>query len=148
MEDAVEAGLAVYLDGVESGRVSAAQIPVGLGIISDKRALLVGEPTTISGAVAAQAEDLSVEALNRYLDNLPTCKDSQSSGLTQIALQNEGASVLDATLDASRPDGATVGAGPALPADRDAGRGPAAEGGGGGPDRGGPPRPDELVPGK
>ena len=112
MEDAIEAGLDKYLEGVENGSVSAAQIPVGLGIISDKRALALGEPTSIAASAGVQ-DDLSVEKLNAYLASLKTAKsDYQSSGNGDISKQITLLAAPDASLDASAaqpsPDAATV----------------------------------------
>lgn len=88
MEDAIEAGMTQYRDALEDGLVSAGQIPVGIGIIFDKRALAKGEPTSIRGGVDAQADELKVEALNAYLEQLPSANppaegvavDSSSTG--------------------------------------------------------------------
>lgn len=67
-EEIVELGSLKYLEALEEGKVPPGQIPVGIGIISDKRALALGEPTSIGGTApaAGQVDDLSVEKLNRY----------------------------------------------------------------------------------
>ena len=81
MEDVIEAGVEKYRDALEEGRVPAAQIPVGVAIMFDKRALAMGEPTSISGRGEAQAEGLKVEDINAYLERLPSCMtDSVSAG--------------------------------------------------------------------
>jgi hypothetical protein len=79
-EDIVETGAANYLDALERGIVPAAQIPVGVGIISDKRALALGEPTAIGVVGAAQLDrkSLSVQALNEWVESLPS--DAPSTG--------------------------------------------------------------------
>jgi hypothetical protein len=59
-EEIVEVGAAKYLDALERGIVPMAQIPVGVGIISDKRALALGEPTAIGVVGAAQLDDKSL----------------------------------------------------------------------------------------
>lgn len=70
-EEIVEVGSARYLEALENGLVPAAQIPVGVGIISDKRALALGEPTSIGASVQTGAsEDLSVERLNAWFTGL------------------------------------------------------------------------------
>ena len=74
MEDAIEAGMANYRDALESGQVSAGQIPVGMGIIFDKRALAMGEPTSISQRDTASQDELSEKKLNEYLEQLPTAQ--------------------------------------------------------------------------
>lgn len=93
MEDCIEQGLDNYLKALEDEDVPAAQIPIGVGIMSDKRALALGEPTAISGQVAVQ-EDLSVEKLNAFFDGLKAAKvvsaDSPSSVLPQIPAGTEG----------------------------------------------------------
>lgn len=72
IEDIIELGLDKYHEGLLNGEVSPGQIPVGVGILSDKRALALGEPTAISVSAAAQldAKALSVEALNSWVESL------------------------------------------------------------------------------
>lgn len=43
---AVEAGLEHWTEAVESGKVSAGQLPIAIGIFVDKKALLAGEATS------------------------------------------------------------------------------------------------------
>ena len=85
MADIIELGLSQYAEALEDGRVPPAQIPVGVGIISDKRALAMGEPTTISAGmtVSVKPEDLTVERINAWWESLPKAKpvDSESTGL-------------------------------------------------------------------
>jgi hypothetical protein len=73
LEDVIELGIDRYREGLENGEVAAAQIPVGVGILSDKRALALGEPTAIGVVAGAQldAKSLSVEALNDWVEKLP-----------------------------------------------------------------------------
>ena len=143
MEDVIEAGVANYRDALEEGRVSAAQIPVGVAIMFDKRALAMGEPTSISGVGAAPDEDLKVENINAYLDTLPSCKppaiDSASTGNATKPLQTDTVLAADDTLDGSdgQPTGTTAGPSvhpsrPDLDGQTD---GSAVQGGGGGADR-------------
>lgn len=103
MEDAIEAGVENYREALEAGRVPAAQIPIGVAIMFDKRALAMGEPTSIRGESVAQ-ESLRVEDLNGYLDSLPSCKsvDSESTGNVEKAMQTEGIPPQEATLDATQ----------------------------------------------
>ncbi|HXJ73059.1 MAG TPA: hypothetical protein VNM37_09400 [Candidatus Dormibacteraeota bacterium] len=84
-EDIIETGSAAYLEALENGTVPAAQIPVGVGIFSDKRALALGEPTAIAGQVAAagQAEDLSVEKLNAWFEGLKRAAVDVPSSVTK-----------------------------------------------------------------
>lgn len=93
MEDCIETGLANYRDALENNAVAAAQIPIGMGILSDKRALALGEPTAIS-QVAAVSEDLSVDKLNAWFEGLKPAKvlapDSSSADLPQIPAVSEG----------------------------------------------------------
>lgn len=80
MEDIIEAGVTSYRDALEDGRIQGAQIPVGLGIIFDKRALALGEPTTIAAGSGQSNQGLKVEDLNAYLSTLPSCKTPENPG--------------------------------------------------------------------
>jgi len=145
MEDAIEAGIANYRDALEDGRISAGQIPVGLGIIFDKRQLATNQATSISASTVV-AEDLSVDKLNSFLEQLAIAdspisvpEDSQSFGLVANGQQIQGDHAPDATLDVSStrpsPDG--------RPAAGDTARAPG-WGAGGGSDGDAGPRPDAL----
>lgn len=88
-EEIVEVGASAYLDALEEGDVPAGQIPVGMGIVFDKRALAMGEPTAIGAGLAGPAsEELSVERLNAWFAGLkplvieekPAPTDAPSSG--------------------------------------------------------------------
>lgn len=115
MEDVIEAGVEKYREAIEDGRVPAAQIPVGVAIMFDKRALAMGEATSIRGFAEAPSDELKVENINAYLERLPSCKpveigaatDSASSGNAAKAPQMAGMAAADVTLDVSptRPDG-------------------------------------------
>ena len=163
MEDAIEAGIANYRDALEDGRISAGQIPVGLGIIFDKRQLATNQATSISASTVV-AEDLSVDKLNSFLEKLEIAnspisvpEDSQSSGLVAEGQQIQGDLPADATLDVSStrpsPDGRTgpeptdlaraIGLEPGRPAVGDTARAPG-WGAGGGSDGDAGPRPDAL----
>lgn len=150
MEDAIEAGVARYRDALEDGTISAAQIPVGLGIIFDKRQLATGAATSISQSIGG--EDVpSVEKLEAFLAGLTPAKatvsgaaiDSESTGTTPKQQQIEAGSLQDATLDASgsqpSPDGRTpdplpdLGLGASLPATAATDPDQAGPGAGGGP---------------
>lgn len=93
MEDCIETGVDNYLQALERDEVPAAQIPIGVGILSDKRALALGEPTSISAPAAGQ-EDLSVEKLNAYFEGLKGVRvvpaDSPSTDLPQLPAESEG----------------------------------------------------------
>jgi len=80
VEEILEAGLDKYYEGIVTGKVSPAQLPVGLGILSDKRSLALGEPTAISMGGTAQLgqEHLSVQRLNAFLNSLTA--DGESIG--------------------------------------------------------------------
>lgn len=83
-EEIVEVGATNYRDALEDGLVPAAQIPVGMGIVFDKRALAMGEPTAIgAGLATGRPEELSVERLNAWfakLKPLHVTTDSVSTG--------------------------------------------------------------------
>ena len=139
MEDVIEQGVANYRDALEAGRVPAAQIPVGVAIMFDKRALAMGEPTSISGRGQVLDEELKVEAINAYLELLPTCSvDSESTGNAGKAKQISGERAADATLDATvpQPTGGLEPSGvhPPGPSRTDEAGAQASEGGGGGSD--------------
>jgi hypothetical protein len=63
------------LDGLVSGAIAPAQIPVGMGIVFDKKALLDGKPTSI---VQHQDKELNVDAFNAWVDQLPRIAASDS----------------------------------------------------------------------
>jgi hypothetical protein len=103
MEDAIEAGIYVLRDAIEDGTMKAAQLSVPIAIMFDKRALAAGEPTSILGGGSQVNDDVSTEALNKYLESLPSCKpateDSASLGNGLKPEQNSGVSQQDTTLD-------------------------------------------------
>lgn len=138
VEDTLEAGLEAFYNGILSGEVHPGQLPVGLGILWDKRALALGEPTAISVGATAQLrpEALSVKTLNAWVEALPV--DSESIGLPEKPKQIEGIPCLEPGFDAGSPVPATSLAGQAATAAADpAATGPAAaEGGGGSPTAG------------
>lgn len=104
MEDAIEAGVSCYRDALEDGKIPGAQIPVGVAIMFDKRALALGEPTSIRGERMV-VQDLSPDALNRAMTVVEIsadvvvedCQSSQQAAKPQqIGVKPEP----DATLDA------------------------------------------------
>jgi hypothetical protein len=72
-EEIIETGALKYRDGLEQDLVPLGQIPVGVGIFSDKRGLALGEPTsiTVTGAAVLDVTTLSVERLNDWVAQLP-----------------------------------------------------------------------------
>lgn len=106
MEDAIEAGINNYRDALEDGRINPTQIPVGLGIIFDKRQLATNQATSISARMEAGGEDLKVEDLNRYLEALPSANavptDSASTGLATKPQNLPQSSVPDDSSDVGR----------------------------------------------
>lgn len=118
MEDAIEAGVAAYRDALEEGKIPAVQIPVGVAIMFDKRALARGEPTSISAAKPALGDELSEAAINAAFEKLPVCnsevvlghKDSASVENAQKHQQIVGKTGRDAALDAAltRPEPPTL----------------------------------------
>lgn len=123
MEDAIEAGVAAYRDALEEGKIPAVQIPVGVAIMFDKRALARGEPTSISAAKPVLGDELSEAAINAAFEKLPVCnsevvlghEDCRSVGNVQkrqqIADEHDVDAALDATLTRPEPPSLT-------PADR------------------------------
>jgi hypothetical protein len=102
-ESIVEVGAADFLDALERGLVAPGRIPVGVGIISDKRACALGEPTSIAVTGTAQLgrQVLAVESLNSWFSSLPI--DMASDVLAPIHPQMPVATIVDAVLDATRP---------------------------------------------
>lgn len=83
---AIELGIERAVEMLEAGSVPANVLPIMVGVFSDKKALLDGEPTMI---VRSADSELTVEALNRVIEGLPRAKrpvtievtgDSQSTG--------------------------------------------------------------------
>lgn len=91
VQDILEIGLERFEDGVDSGAVHAGQLPVGLGILWDKRALALGEPTTISlnAGVALKPESLAVETLNDWAAKLPSEAESLGTPMKQAQVMEE-----------------------------------------------------------
>jgi len=81
VEEIIESGMIRFHEGILSGEVHPAQLPVGLGIFFDKRALALGEPTAISVGASAQLrpEALSVRSLNEWADRLAVDVESTVS---------------------------------------------------------------------
>lgn len=105
LEDAIEAGIYAYRDAQENGKIAPAQIPVGVGILWDKRAAARGEATTIVGSARVES-DRSPDAVNRAFAPLKICnseavKDAASLTLLPERAQIVGSGQRGATLDAS-----------------------------------------------
>lgn len=75
-----------YLEALVSGSIQPAQLPIGMGIIFDKKALLDGKPTQI---VHHQEKDLTVEDLNRLFDSMKVVKVSHGQELKQISNESD-----------------------------------------------------------
>jgi hypothetical protein len=104
-EEILEAGLEAFYAGILSGDVGPGQLPVGLGIVFDKRQLALGEPTSISATDrGVKPEALSVQALNQQLESLTV--DVESIVVPQTQAQTEAANPPDAPFDApsTRPN--------------------------------------------
>ena len=56
-----------YEEALLNGSIPAAQLPVGMGIIFDKKQILEGKPTSIAG----KAEVLSADRINELIASLP-----------------------------------------------------------------------------
>jgi hypothetical protein len=65
---AVKLGVERYIEAIINGEIPAAQLPVGLGILFDKKQLLDGKPTSISTAKPA----LDLETMKKVLSELPS----------------------------------------------------------------------------
>lgn len=102
-EDFTESSIAMMVRSVELGTYSMQRIAFDHGIIFDKRALALGEPTAISVGATAQlkATDLSVEKLNSWVEALPA--EGESTGKLPAPAQTGGEPVFDAASDAAGP---------------------------------------------
>ncbi len=105
MEDAFESGINNYRDALEDGRISPTQIPVGWGIIFDKRQLATNQATSISSRIESVDEELRVEVINAFFEKLPVANgretDSVSNGNCENSKQISKVPVIDVTLDAT-----------------------------------------------
>lgn len=114
IEDIVEAGLRAYYEGIISGAVSPGQLPVGLGILFDKRALALGEPTSIGvSAVNLRPEVLSERALNAWVDALPV--EAESTVIAAEPKQIAPPAAADAAFGADAAPPTALGADAAPP---------------------------------
>jgi len=77
---AIEGGIEKYTEDLEAGKIQGAQIPVGIGILSDKKALIDGEATEV------------IE--HRHTVNLETWRES-----LRIAAAKVGKSIQDGMQD-------------------------------------------------
>lgn len=98
-EEFVEDGLDALHEAVHSGRLHPNFMSSAVGIVFDKRALALGEPTTISVGATTRlpAEALSVKALNEWVSALPA--EGESSGKPAIPLENAHGIQDDAVID-------------------------------------------------
>jgi hypothetical protein len=97
-EDFAEATIAEMVRTAELGCYPINRIAFDHGIIFDKRALALGEPTTISVGATAQLkpEAISVQALNSWAVDLPS--ESESTGNPPKPQKSEGNQALGGTL--------------------------------------------------
>ena len=72
---AVKLGVERYIEAIVSGAIPAAQLPVGLGILFDKKQLLDGKPTAIQGS---SKPVLTLESMKQALEALPEAIDVES----------------------------------------------------------------------
>ena len=82
----IEAGLENLQDALLAGQISAAQLPVAMGILIDKKALVDGDPTV--RIAQERPSDLTVESVRAHFDKLKkgsidvTAIESESSATT------------------------------------------------------------------
>jgi len=90
IEEFVEDGLAMMHAAVLDGRMHPNFISSAVGTMWDKRAMALGEPTTISVSATAKLrpEALTVRTLNAFLESLPV--EGESSGQPAPPAQIEG----------------------------------------------------------
>jgi hypothetical protein len=131
-EELIEDGAAAVVEAIESGKMHPNFISSAVGIFFDKRALALGEPTSISvgASVKLAAEALSVKALNDWAADLSG--EGESSGKAGNAKETKDVKVLaasfDAGLDVPKAVADRAGEAPAAAADDD--EGDQGEGGG------------------
>ena len=77
---AIEAGIEQWIDAVEEGSISPSQIPVAVGIFSDKKALLDGEATSRIERVEGPSMDSVMEKLQRAKVALAVPADVDPAG--------------------------------------------------------------------
>ena len=77
---AIEGGIEVWTDALRAGTLNPAQIPLAVGIFSDKKALLDGEATS---RVEVRAVEPSGQDIDKALRALPEVEVSVDSVLTQ-----------------------------------------------------------------
>ena len=99
MEEFFEDGLEKLHEAVASGKLHPNFMSSALGIVFDKRALALGEPTQISvgTTVKLQPEALSVKALNEW------AADLESSGKAPESKEITATATVDAGSDAGEP---------------------------------------------
>jgi transposase-like protein len=77
---AVELGVEAWIESLQAGTLKPESIPVGVGILFDKRALIEGEPTARVEHVDTKI--IRHEDINAYIDALPSVVDVQPSDST------------------------------------------------------------------
>jgi transposase-like protein len=117
----IEAGTEEFMTMLEEGRVPVNVLPVAVGIFSDKKALLDGEPTAI--VTTTEKPAIQPADWDRWLESLPRANgpiDSESTGNAQKTLQIPIISSYDTTRDTTTtpPDSTSAPAAPPLDGQR------------------------------
>jgi hypothetical protein len=114
----MEEGAKAVLDAIISGKMHPNFIGSTVGIFFDKRALALGEPTSISVGATAQLrpEALSVKALNSWMERLPG--ECESTGNGHNHAQIDGGNVVEAVLVTESGQPTDQKSGEAVGADR------------------------------
>jgi hypothetical protein len=122
-EELVEDGIEKIHESIENGKLHPNFMSSAVGTIYDKRALALGEPTTISvgASVKLQPAALAVKVLNDWAAALPA--DLESIGKPSNDFEIEASNTIDASFDAN-------GIGPRERQAEDGGGGDAAGGAG------------------
>ena len=82
---AIEGGIEVWTDALRAGLLNPAQIPLAVGIFSDKKALLDGEPTSRVEVRQAEPSAQDIAAALRALPEIQVeVVDSNSTELKRI----------------------------------------------------------------
>jgi hypothetical protein len=114
MSENILTGLQDYRDALEKGLIAPAQIPLHVAIFADKRAVMLGEASSIMATITGdgrRVRELSVESLNAWAE------DAQSSVRRLAAPHDAAMDAASAAQEAPVPPAAPVGtpAGPEVP---------------------------------
>ena len=82
---AIEGGIEVWTDALRAGLLNPAQIPLAVGIFSDKKALLDGEATSRVEVRQVEPTGQDIDAALRALPEIEVLVDPDSTKRTEIS---------------------------------------------------------------